>query len=191
MAIKMKIIIGLGNPDEEYYETRHNVGFMMLDYLAKKYDGDEFTLEKKLNALATKVKIEKVSAILVKPLTYVNKSGETAGKAKNYYKVKPEDIVLIHDDLDIEFGNTKLSFDKNSGGHKGVESVMRGLKTKKFWRLRIGTANNALKKAHKLSEKKKDEAVVDFVLGRFSKKEKDQFKDVFKESLQKLLQAIN
>jgi PTH1 family peptidyl-tRNA hydrolase len=188
MPTKLKVIIGLGNYEKEYEGTRHNVGFMMLDYIAKKYDGGEFELDKKLNALSTKVKIEKISASLLKPLTFVNKTGEVAIKAKNSFKVKPEDMILIHDDLDIEFGNTKLSFEKNSGGHRGVESVMKSLKTKKFWRLRIGTANSKLKKAYKMPEKKKNDAVVDFVLGKFTKNENEDLKSIFKEGVQKLLQ---
>ena len=186
MAKKLKVIIGLGNPDEEYVGTRHNVGFMMLDYVAKKSEADKFGLEKKFNALLTKCKIDKSPAILIKPLCYVNKTGEVAIKIKNSFKAKPEDIVLVHDDLDIEFGNIKLSFDKNSGGHRGVESVMKSLKTKKFWRLRIGTANNILKKAYKMSEKKKNEAIIDFVLGKFSKKENEELKSIFKEGLEKI-----
>ncbi len=186
MAKKLKIVIGLGNPDKEYADTRHNVGFMMLDYIANKHDGDEFKLDRKLNALSTKAKIEKMPVILLKPLTFVNKTGEVAVKAKTAFKVKPEDIILIHDDLDIEFGNTKLSFEKNSGGHRGVESVMKSLKTKKFWRLRIGTANNVLKKAYKMSEKKKNQAIIDFVLGKFSKKESEELKSIFKLGLEKI-----
>ena len=198
MSTKLKVIIGLGNYEEEYGGTRHNVGFMMLDYIAKsakggsasggKNDGGEFELDKKLNALSTKTKIEIMPVVLLKPLTFVNKTGEVATKAKSFYKVKPEDIILIHDDLDIEFGNTKLSFEKNSGGHRGVESVMKSLKTKKFWRLRIGTANGKLKKAYKMSEKKKNDAIVDFVLGKFTKNETEELKAIFKTGVEKLLQ---
>ena len=187
---KLKLLIGLGNPDEEYYLTRHNVGFMMLDYLAKRNDSGEFELEKKFNALVSKGKMETAPVVLVKPLCYVNKSGEVAIKVKNFYKVKPEDVILIHDDLDIEFGNFKLSFDKNSGGHKGVESVMKSLKTKKFYRLRIGTQNSALKKAYKFSEKKKDEAIKDFVLGKFSKKETEELKTIFKAASERLSELL-
>src|SRR3989338_3463056 len=146
MAIKL--IIGIGNPDEQYKDTRHNVGFMMLDYIVKKGDfPNEWEINKKLNTLTIKGKFEGSSVIVAKPQTYVNKTGESAAKLKNFYKVKPEQILVIQDDLDIPFGNTKISFDRNSGGHRGIESIMRALKTKKFYRLRVGLATRNLQKA--------------------------------------------
>lgn len=177
-----KLIIGLGNPDEKYQNTRHNVGFMMVNYIAKKNDCGDFEFNKKLNSLVTKCKIGKNQFFLAKPQTYVNKTGEAASKLKSFYKVKPEDTVLVHDDLDIEFGSFKLSFGKNSGGHKGVESVIKALKTKSFWRLRIGTAVRALDKAREQSDKKRDAFVMDFVLSKFTKNEEGSLKKLFKEA---------
>src|SRR3989344_8244346 len=100
----MKLIIGLGNPGEEYENTRHNVGFEVVDTIARKEDAG-FSFEKKLNAEVVKVRFDGKPAVLVKPQTFVNKSGEAVRKLKLFYKVKPDDIVVIHDDLDIEFGN--------------------------------------------------------------------------------------
>ena len=184
----IKLIIGIGNPDEQYQNTRHNVGFMMVDFIAKKNDLDNFEFNKKLNALTLKGKVDDSSVILAKPQTYVNKTGEAAAKLKNFYKVKPEQILVIQDDLDVPFGNTKISFDKNSGGHKGIESIMRALKTKKFYRLRIGLAKPALQKARQQSDKKRDEFVVKMVLSKFSPSEQEQIKKIFKEGYEKLLQ---
>lgn len=186
----IKLIIGLGNPGEEYENTRHNIGFMMLDYIAKKADCNNWEFNKKLNAMTAKGKLEKTTVVLVKPQSYVNKSGDVAGKAKNFYKVKPADIILIHDDLDIPFGNTKLSFDKNSGGHKGVESVIRAFKTKEFHRLRVGLAKRSLTQARQQSDKKRDQFVMNLVLSKFSKPESDDLKKTFKEGYDKLLQII-
>ena len=186
MAIKL--IIGIGNPDEQYEETRHNVGFMMIDYIAKKNDFGDFEMNKKLNTLTAKGKLDGSSVILTKPQTYVNKTGEAAAKLKNFYKVKPEQILVIQDDLDVPFGNTKISFDKNSGGHKGIESIMKSLKTKKFYRLRIGLAKPALQKARQQSDKKRDEFVVKMVLSKFSPSEQDEIKKIFKEGYEKLSQ---
>ena len=185
-----KLIVGLGNPDPQYQNTRHNVGFMMVDYVAKKNNSGDFELNKKLHALVTKYKIGKNYVFLAKPQTYVNKTGEAASKLKNFYKVKPENIILVHDDLDIEFGNFKLSFGKNSGGHKGVESVIKSLKTKDFWRLRIGTSVRALDKAREQSDKKRDAFVMDFVLSKFGKKEDEELKKLFKEVYERLLENI-
>lgn len=198
-----KLIIGLGNPDQEYQNTRHNVGFMFLDYLAKKLDANDFAEDKKSNALVSKSKIiipaptrggrgsdRSVGVILAKPLCYVNKSGEVVLKLIKNYKLKIENLVVVHDDLDIEFGSFKNSFDKNSGGHKGVESIIKSLKTNKFYRLRIGTSVRALLKAREQSDKKRDAFVMDFVLAKFSSKEQDVIKKMFPEIYERLLQII-
>lgn len=195
--MSIKLIIGLGNPDEQYKETRHNVGFMLVDYLAKKGDFSAgggpvsgWELNKNLNSLITKCKIDGNSVILAKSQTYVNKSGEAVKKLTVNYKLKTENLIIIHDDLDIPFGNIKISFDKNSGGHKGVESITRALKTKKFYRLRIGLAKPALAKARRQSDKKRDEFVMKFVLSKFSKNELETLKHIFKESYNKLLSIL-
>jgi len=188
MASKMKLIVGIGNPDEQYKETRHNVGFMMVDYIAKKNDFGDFEFNKNLNSLVSKGKIDKSTVVLAKPQTYVNKSGEAVKKFTTYYKLHATDLVVIQDDLDVPFGNTKISFDKNSGGHKGIESIMRALKTKKFYRLRIGLAKPALQKARQQSDKKRDEFVVKMVLSKFSPSEQEEIKKIFKEGYEKLLQ---
>jgi PTH1 family peptidyl-tRNA hydrolase len=181
-----KLIVGLGNPDQEYQNTRHNVGFMFLDYFAKKLDANDFTENKKHNAMVSKSKIEKTSVILAKPLSYVNKSGEVVLKLAKFYKIKPADIIIIQDDLDIEFGSFKLSFGKNSGGHKGIESIIKFLKTKNFWRLRIGTAVRTLYKARQQSDKKRDTFVMDFVLSKFSKSENEKLNKLLKEAYLRL-----
>ena len=186
----MKLIIGIGNPDEEYQNTRHNVGFMFLDYLAKKIDANNFVEDKKMNALVSKSKIEKTTVVLAKPLCYVNKSGEVVSKLSKFYKIKPTDIIVVQDDLDIEFGSFKNSFEKNSGGHKGVESIIKALKTNKFYRLRIGTSIRALEKAREQSDKERDAFVMDFVLGKFLPKNQDVIKKMFPDIYERLLQII-
>lgn len=186
----MKLIIGIGNPDEQYQGTRHNIGFMFLDYLAKKIDANDFTEDKKANALVSKSKIEKTPVILGKPLSYVNKSGEVVSKLARLYKVKPADVVIVQDDLDIEFGSFKNSFDKNSGGHKGIESIIKSLRTKKFYRLRIGVSVKALQKARQESDKKRDAFVMDFVLAKFSPKDQDVIKKMFPLIYERLLQVL-
>lgn len=185
-----KLIIGIGNPEEEYQGTRHNLGFMFLDYLAKKIDANNFIEDKKSNGLVSKSKIEKTQVVLAKPLSYVNKSGEVVGKLARFYKIKPKDVIVVQDDLDIEFGSFKNSFEKNSGGHKGIESVIKSLKTNKFYRLRIGTAIRALQKAREQSDKKRDAFVMEFVLAKFSPKDKETIKKMFPKIYDRLLMLL-
>jgi PTH1 family peptidyl-tRNA hydrolase len=158
--------------------------------MGKKIEASDYKEDKYSNAYIAKAKTvfngKKVNVLLVKPQTFVNNSGFTAGKLKAKLKLKPEDFVLIHDDLDIPFGNTKLSFEKNAAGHHGVESVSKALKTIKYWRMRVGTQNRALIKANDGPAKKKEKFVVDFVLGEFSKAECDELKDIFKEAREKI-----
>lgn len=194
----IKLVIGIGNPEEQYQNTRHNVGFMFLDYIAKKTNDQQPTtndtagwkFDEKSNSLISKAKIDKTSIVLAKPQTYVNKSGEAVKKLATSLKLKAESLIVVHDDLDIPFGNTKISFEKNSGGQKGVESIIRILKTKKFYRLRIGTATTRLRKARQGSDKKRDEFVVKMVLSKFSPSEQEQLKNIFKEGYEKLTSVI-
>lgn len=184
--MQTKLIVGLGNPDLKYQDSRHNVGFAFIDYTSKKLRASNFESNKKIDSLITKTRIGRASVILAKPQTYVNKTGQAALKLKNFYKIKPENLILVHDDLDIDFGNLKMSFNKNSGGHKGVDSVIRTLKTKKIWRLRVGIATPALRKARQRSDKKRDEFVMKFVLSRFTPKEEEMLKKIFKEAYEKI-----
>lgn len=129
------LIIGLGNTGEEYARTRHNTGFMVVDALAKREQA-AWTLEKKLFSEILNIRRGKDRIILAKPQTLMNGSGKAAGALVKQYA--PKHIVVAHDDIDIPLGNLKFSFGKRSAGHKGVESIIRTLKTKEFWRLRIG-----------------------------------------------------
>mgnify|MGYP003392928196 CR=1 FL=1 len=185
-----KIIIGLGNIGNEYQDTRHNIGFMFLDFLAKKEKMLDFELDKKVEGETSKGKVKKSSVFLIKPHTFVNKSGLTVSKAKLAYKAKPENIIIVQDDLDIPFGNTKISFDRNSGGHKGIDSIIKALKTKKFYRLRIGLSTKSLMKARQESEKKRDEFVLKFVLSKFTKSEDEELKKIFKEGYDKIMNLL-
>ncbi len=139
--MEIKIIIGLGNPGKEFENTRHNTGFLFVDELAKHLKAGELTYNKKLKSEVVEVnyKLKAISykLILAKPQTFINKSGE-AVLALRRDKIKSENILIVHDDIDILWGNFKFSFGRSSAGHKGVESIIKALKTKNFWRLRIG-----------------------------------------------------
>ena len=187
----IKLLIGIGNPDEEYQNTRHNIGFMFVDHLAKKLEAGDFEFNKKLNSLVVKTKLGKNILVLAKPQTYVNKSGDAVKKLAKIYNLKPNNLIIAHDDLDIEFGNLKNSFGKNSGGHKGIESVIKSLKTKNFWRVRFGVSTSGLRKARRQSDKKRDEFVKNFVLSKLTKGEHEKVKGLFKEALENLLEIRN
>lgn len=196
-----KLIIGLGNAGPEYDQTRHNIGFLFLDTLAKKagHKPTDFAFDKASNANTLEIKnilqatelieaksLKKSNAILAKSLRYVNETGFTAAKLKNRYKVKNEDIIVVQDDLDIPFGKTKVSFERNSGGHRGIESIIKALKTNKFYRIRIGTSTTAVLKAHGGTEEKRDSFVKNFVLNTFTPAEHAKLNSILKEALAKL-----
>ena len=149
----MKLVVGLGNPGKEYDNTRHNIGFMLID----KYLGD-VKYKDKFNGLFYEINgNEKV--IFVKPQTYMNNSGECVSKFVKYYDIKMEDILIIQDDLDINVGKYKFKINSSSGGHNGIKSIISHLGNDNFFRLKIGISNT----------RKHD--VIDFVLGKFSKDE--------------------
>lgn len=137
MKVKPNIIIGLGNPGKEYQKTYHNVGQLFIQYFADKKDDSK---KAKFNAPKGKpFEYAKINGtIFVKPLTFMNSSGEAVGATLDYFKIKPGKMLVIHDDSDILLGNYKFSLGRNSAGHRGVQSIINALKTKNFWRLRIG-----------------------------------------------------
>lgn len=175
----MHIIIGLGNPGDEYKNTKHNIGREIVQKLAKKYDFPEFTHDKKANALVSLGKIEKEKTLLALPETFMNKSGLAAGMLAKYYKVKPETIFVVHDDIDLTVGRIKLSFAKNSAGHKGVEHIIKNLKTNEFYRVRIGISNA-----------RKTKQALEVVLKKFSAKEADGVKKAAKNAVEALACAV-
>ncbi len=150
----MILIVGLGNPGNTYDNTRHNVGREIVMAFAAHSGTREFRPEKKWNALASDAKIGKTKAVLILPETMMNNSAKSVAPAARFYKIKPKDIFVVHDDADIALGRAKLSFGRNSAGHKGVDSLIRGLKTRDFWRLRIGIAGKRDIPAEKLVLKK-------------------------------------
>lgn len=134
----MKVIVGLGNIGKEYERTRHNVGFMMLDKIVDAYDFSSFRLEEKFKAEISQGEICGEKAILVKPQTFMNASGRAVQKVLSFYKVDIENLIVIHDDLDIKLGTFRVAKSRNSAGHKGVQSIIDSLGSKDFKRLRVG-----------------------------------------------------
>lgn len=134
----MKLIIGLGNPGEKYKKNRHNTGFLAIDFIAKKLQITNYKLQTKFNAEYAEGLIDGEKIILAKPQTFMNESGKAVKSVADYYKISVENIIVIHDDLDILLGKYKIARDRSSAGHKGVQSVIDALGTKDFARIRIG-----------------------------------------------------
>lgn len=131
------LVVGLGNPGPQYAKTRHNVGFMVADLLAGRM-GAEFKVHKKSGAEIVTGRLGHKPVVLAKPRTYMNESGRQVGPLAKFYSVSPADVIVIHDELDIDFGQIRLKLGGGEGGHNGLRSVANALGTKDFQRLRIG-----------------------------------------------------
>ena len=131
------LVVGLGNPGPQYAKTRHNVGFMVADLLAGRM-GAAFKVHKKSGAEIVTGRLGHKPIVLAKPRTYMNESGRQVGPLAKFYSVSPADLIVIHDELDIDFGQIRLKLGGGEGGHNGLRSVVNGLGTKDFQRVRIG-----------------------------------------------------
>ena len=172
------VIVGLGNPDEEHVRTRHNAGRQALEYFAKKNDLGDWKEDKKAHAFVVRGAIGKNLSVCVLPNTYMNKSGSAVQRFVKSVKAA-EKLIVVYDELDMPFGSIKISFDRGSGGHRGIESVTRAVKTKKFTRIRIGISKTYGKGEVQKPQGERD--VEKFILGEFSVSEFSQLKDVFKQ----------
>lgn len=132
----MRLIVGLGNPGEKYEATRHNVGFVVVDNIAR-HGGKEW-LE---NSYTDSMVIRENEFVLAKPLTFMNSSGVAVNKLLKFFELQPEDMIVVHDDLDITLGEYKIQFAKGPKVHNGVNSIENHLGTDKFWRARVGVEN--------------------------------------------------
>ena len=151
----MKLIVGLGNPSQKYEGTRHNVGFTVIDALAEEYHITVNSNHHK--ALCGKGWIAGESVLLAKPLTYMNLSGESVRPLADYYKVEPEDILIIYDDISLEPGKIRVRAKGSAGGHNGMKSIIQHLGTEAFPRVRLG-----------IGEKPAQMDLADYVLGHFT-----------------------
>ncbi len=181
------IIVGLGNPGDEYEHTRHNAGRMAVEDCARAHALSEWEFDKNMRALVAKGLIQGTAVVCVLPETFMNKSGSAVGHVVKSLKAA-ERCVVLYDDLDMPLGNVKMSFNRGSGGHKGVESIARALKTKAFWRIRIGispaTASGKLKKP------KGEEEVLEFILKTFKPSELAILKKVYAKTTEALAAVV-
>lgn len=132
----MKIVFGLGNPGIRYRKTRHNIGFQIVDRLAEKYHIR--ISSKRFKSLYGKGKINEEEVILAKPMTYMNRSGESVREALDFFHLSPEDLIIVHDDLDLPFGRLRFKQKGGDGGHQGVRSIIESLNQNNFLRLKVG-----------------------------------------------------
>jgi peptidyl-tRNA hydrolase, PTH1 family len=182
--MKTIIIAGLGNPGKEYEETRHNAGFMFVDYFRGNDAAPDFSdweFSKKLNSEICSGKYKERKIILLKPQTFMNPSGEAVAAAKKYFKVKLENIFVAHDEIDLPLGTFRFSKNSSSAGHQGAQNIIDRLKTKDFTRIRIGIGG---KKDKKIATK-------NYVLGKFTSAELRNIKNAFKGSTVELLRYLS
>ena len=133
----IKLIVGLGNPGEEYSKTRHNVGFWLLNFIIKNYGGD-LKSNKKLHGLFGSTQISTQTIYFLKPTTFMNESGIALRACIKFFDIKPQEVLVLHDELDLAVGIIRLKFAGGHGGHNGLRSIINHLGTADFWRLRIG-----------------------------------------------------
>jgi PTH1 family peptidyl-tRNA hydrolase len=172
----MNLIVGLGNPGKEYEKSRHNTGFIVLDNILGKVNWAE---SPKAHAFFYKDKIGKKEVEYLKPQTFMNNSGGAVSVEQIKNKVKPENIIVIYDDLDLPIGTMKISFNKSSGGHKGLESIIKKIKSQEFVRIRIGIS--PVTPSGKIRKPKGEEKIIKFILGNFKDDELKTLKKISKK----------
>ena len=164
----MKMMVGLGNPGNEYAGTRHNVGWMLVDALAEHLGINEWRSREKGMVAEGRIGSEKI--LLVKPLTYMNNSGECVGPLMRWYKLEPEDIMAAHDDMDIPIGTIRIRKKGSAGGHNGINSLLSHIGSENFGRLRIG-----------IGRPQPGWSVINHVLAQFNDQEQEEIGDAIKQ----------
>lgn len=169
----MHIIVGLGNPGEKYENTRHNTGRILVEDFRAAHNFPDFVSSGKYQALISEGKVGNEKVLLMMPETFMNKSG---GSLKSLIKTKKaaEQLIVVYDDMDLPLGTMRIAFGRGSGGHNGVESIIKTLKTKDFVRIRVGVSPST--PGGKLRKPKGEKAVIDFLMGDFKKVETDALK---------------
>ncbi|OGH60166.1 MAG: aminoacyl-tRNA hydrolase [Candidatus Magasanikbacteria bacterium RIFCSPHIGHO2_01_FULL_33_34] len=180
----MKLIVGLGNPGKKYEKTRHNVGFMVLDYLKKnlsKYNIGSWELSKKFNAEICGCVINNEKIILAKPMTFMNHSGQSIQLIANFYNITPENIIVAHDDKDLILGQLKIQINRGHAGHNGIKSIIEHIKSQNFHRIRVGIASTNENKMKNISK---------FVLNKFSLFEKRNLEKMIDTATKEILNLV-
>jgi len=181
------VIVGLGNPGEEYEETRHNIGRRIVENLASKWGTSDWRDDKKLRAKISQGMCGKHNVKLVLPDNYMNRSGgSVAPLVKN--KKQAERLIVIHDDIDIGLGLMKIVYNRGDGGHRGVSSIQRAIKTKEYTRVRVGVI--PMTPTGKLRKPKGEKKVYDFILKKLTKKELPDVEKALKRAMEAVEMVI-
>lgn len=175
----MKLIVGLGNPGKEYEKSRHNVGFMVLDELANELQASAFRFEEKFKAEIASASLKDQKLLLVKPQTFMNLSGEAVLKISQFYKIAPDNILIIYDDIDLPLGQIRIRKSGSAGTHNGMKSVVEKLGTQHIPRLRIGVESRG-------QTAPKQQETVSFVLERFLKSEQPLVSEAIEKSVESI-----
>jgi len=178
----MKLIIGLGNPGKKYAKTRHNLGWRVIGELHQSLEFGIWNLANKFNALISERIFGQEKIILAKPQTFMNNSGLAVKALTDYYKIQNEDILIIHDEIDLPLGEIRLQKGRGAAGHKGVQSIIGQLRTKEFARMRIGI--NPGNREQKAIDTEK------FVLEKFTAAEEKIIQEKIKEAVQMIRTAL-
>jgi peptidyl-tRNA hydrolase, PTH1 family len=161
----IRLIVGLGNPGPEYEQTRHNAGFWLVDQLANSLPGCRLQMESRFKALAAKARISGEEVWLLEPQTYMNRSGQSVGALARFYKIAPEEILVVHDELDHLPGIVKMKQGGSSGGHNGLKDITAALGSQDYWRIKVGIGHPRTLNLQ--------QNVADFVLHRPRREEQD------------------
>ncbi len=178
----IRLIVGLGNPGPEYELTRHNAGFWLIDNLANSLPGCRLQRESRFNALVARTSIKGQEVWLLEPQTYMNRSGQSVGALARFFKINPDEVLVVHDELDLAPGIVKMKKGGSSGGHNGLKDITAALGTQDYWRLRLGIGHP---RSLNLQQ-----PVADFVLHRPRKEEQVLIEEAIEKSLRVLPLAV-
>ena len=178
----IRLIVGLGNPGPEYEQTRHNAGFWLVDNLANSLPGTRLQRDSRYNAMLTKTSIAGKEVWLLEPLTFMNRSGQSVGALARFFKIAADEVLVVHDELDLMPGIARLKKGGSAGGHNGLKDITAALGTQDYWRLRLGIGH-----PRTLSLQQQ---VADFVLHRPRREDQELIEQAIEKSLQVMPQIV-
>ena len=180
--MSIKLIVGLGNPGKEYEQTRHNAGFWLVDNLANSLPGTRLQRDSRYNAMLAKTSIAGKEVWLLEPLTFMNRSGQSVGALARFFKIAADEVLVVHDELDLMPGIARLKKGGSAGGHNGLKDITAALGTQDYWRLRLGIGH-----PRTLSLQQQ---VADFVLHRPRREDQELIEQAIEKSLQVMPQIV-